>query len=136
MLTPAQLDVIFAALDADLGLDTLWVHGSEAKGTARPDSDLDLAGLFRTRKDRAGQHRVAFELSDRLGRTVDLVDFDTCPPTLAMQILRHGRLLHDSNPRRRAEAVIRTLTAYADLKLSRAPIEAALVRWSLSDARS
>lgn len=48
-------------------------------------------------------------------------------PILVRQVLQHGRLLADAEPRQRAEFIARALTEYADLKRVRAGAERALV---------
>jgi len=45
-----EIEKIVTFLDLRFGVDTLWLFGSEAAGTARKDSDLDLAALFRRRR--------------------------------------------------------------------------------------
>jgi len=47
MLTAGDIDRITTVLDRWFGLDALWLYGSRAEGTARADSDVDLAALFR-----------------------------------------------------------------------------------------
>jgi predicted nucleotidyltransferase len=117
-----------AYLDQRFGLDALWVYGSEAKGTAGPRSDLDLGALFVRAAAPADLLDAAAELSVRLGRDVDVVDLDRASPILAMQVLRHGRLVNDANPRRRHDHFARTLSRYEDVKIIRRPMEEALYR--------
>ena len=47
MLDPAQLAKAVDLLDRRFGLEALLIFGSEARGTARADSDVDLAALAR-----------------------------------------------------------------------------------------
>jgi predicted nucleotidyltransferase len=115
-------------LKVRFGLDVLWVYGSVAKGTAERRSDLDLAALFRGRPAPEDVLDAAAELGGRLGREVDLVDLDRASPILAMQVLRHGRLLVDRNPPRRHVFFARTVSLYEDLKIVRRPVEEALYR--------
>lgn len=115
-------------LDERFGLDELWVYGSEARGTARPASDLDLGALFSRAPEPADVLDAAAELTVRLGRDVDVVDLDRVSPILAMQVLRHGRLVLDANPRRRHAHFARTVSRYEDLKIVRRPTEEALHR--------
>ncbi len=117
-----------AYLEERSGLDTLWVYGSEARGTATRHSDLDLAGLFRRHPAPEEVVEAAAELTMRLGRQVDLVDLDRASPVLAMQVLRYGRLLVDRNPLRRHAFFSRTVSRYEDLKIIRRPAEQALFR--------
>lgn len=117
-----------AYLNERFGLDALWVYGSEAKGTAGPTSDLDLGALFAQPPAPADLLDAAAELSLRLHRDVDLVDLDRVSPILAMQVLRHGRLLLDAEPGRRHDHFARTVHRYEDLKTIRRPMERALYR--------
>ena len=120
------LSHISAVLDDRFGLDALYLHGSRATGRARADSDVDLAVLLRRPPNRLELATVAVELSTPAGAVVDLVDLAAASPVLAMQVLRHGRLVATGNSDRIARFVMRTVTDYADLQRVRAPIEAAL----------
>lgn len=122
-----QIERIGAYLDERFGLDTLWLHGSEAKGTARPDSDVDLAALFRRPPEALELFDAQMDLEEILHRDVDLVDLDRVSPALGMQVLKHGRLLVDRNPNRRYAAFSRILSLYEDLKILRREVEQALL---------
>jgi predicted nucleotidyltransferase len=126
MVTAEELCTIGALLEERFGLDTLWLFGSEALATAGPESDVDLAALFRRRPSPLEVLDTAADLAERLGRPIDLVDLDHASPILAMQVLRHGRLLVDRTPRRRHEFFAWTVKMYEDVKILRRGIEAAL----------
>jgi uncharacterized protein len=126
MTTSDELQKIVTFLDRRFGLDTLWLFGSEAAGTARQDSDLDLAALFRRRSSTLEILDAREELATILHRDVDLVDLDQTSPILGMQVLRHGRLLVDHDPRRRYAFFSRTVSMYEDVKISRREAERAL----------
>jgi predicted nucleotidyltransferase len=117
-----------AYLDERFGLDALWVYGSEAQGTAGPGSDLDLGGLFARAPRAVDVLDAAAELSQRLGREVDVVDLDRASPILAMQVLRNGRLVLDASPPHRHDHFARTVNRYEDLKIIRRPMEQGLYR--------
>jgi predicted nucleotidyltransferase len=123
MLTPDQIERIVELLDRRFGLDTLWLYGSEAQGTAGPDSDVDLAALFRRRADPLEVFDARSDLEEILHREVDLVDLDQTSPILGMQVLRHGHLLVDRNPGRRHDAFGRILNLYEDVKILRREME-------------
>lgn len=106
-------------LDQRFGLDTLWLFGSEAEGTERQGSDVDLAALFRRQPKGLELMDARTELEEILHRDVDLVDLNQASPILGMQVLRRGRLLVDRNPRRRSSFSGRTLSMYEDLKIVR-----------------
>jgi predicted nucleotidyltransferase len=115
-------------LDRLFGLDALWLFGSRAAGRARAGSDVDLAGLFRRSPSPLELLEAQAELGGRFGIELDLIDLDRASPILAMQVLRHGRLLVDRDPRRRAAFVTRTVSMYEDLKIDRRGTEQALLR--------
>jgi len=115
-------------LDARLGLDTLWLFGSAATGAARPDSDLDLAVLVRSRPDLHDLLAARADLTALLGREVDLVDLEQASPILAMQVLRHGSVLYEAAPNHRVLFAAALVSRYEDLRRLRAPIEEAALR--------
>lgn len=114
-------------LDRLSGLATLWVFGSRAKGTARSDSDLDLAALFDRPLQPAELADIAADLSVAIGLPVDLVDLDRASPILAHQVLKYGRLLVDRDPARRRRFFVRHVSVYDDLKILRREAEKALL---------
>jgi hypothetical protein len=123
MVTQDQINRIVDLLDRRFGLDTLWLYGSEAQGTAKPGSDVDLAGLFRRRTEPLEVFDARTDLEEILHREVDLVDLDQTSPVLGMQVLKYGRLLVDSNPNRRHDAYSRLLGLYEGVKLIRREVD-------------
>lgn len=123
MVTNDEIKNIANFLDQRFGLDTLWLFGSEATGTARQDSDLDLAALFKRRPSAIEILDARGELAETLRRDVDLIDLDHASPILGMQVLRHGRLLADCDPKRRYAFFSRTVSMYEDVKIGRREAE-------------
>lgn len=123
-----DLDLAGEYLDRRFGLDALWLFGSRAQGAARVDSDLDLAALFRCRPSPLELLEAQGELGATLATDVDLIDLDRASPILARQVLQHGRLLLDRDPRRRAAFFARTVSMYEDLKIGRREAEQALIQ--------
>ena len=122
-----QIPRLLALLDRRLEIDTVWIFGSQARGEARPDSDLDLAVLFR-RTPTPGELMEARAEAELLAdRPVDLVDLDRASPLLAMQVLRHGRLLVDRDPHRRIRFVAAAPGRREDVLLIRRPVERRLL---------
>jgi hypothetical protein len=70
---------------------------------------------------------VQGELEALVGRPVDLVDLDCDAPILAMQVLRHGKLLVNRVPERRLAFAAHTPVRYEDLKIVRREAERALL---------
>jgi predicted nucleotidyltransferase len=126
MITEDALRSAADLLERRFGVDVLWLFGSEARGTARRDSDVDLAALFPRRPTALERLDVAGELAELLGCDVDLVELDEASPILGMQVLRTGRLLVDRDPARRHAFFCRTLKLYEDLKIIRREAERAL----------
>jgi predicted nucleotidyltransferase len=123
MATVVDLQQAVDFLEERFGLDTLWLFGSEALGTSRPDSDVDLAALFHRRPNALEVFEAQAELAELLHREVDLVDLDRASPILGMQVLKHGRLLLDRNPKRRHSFFSRTISMYDDIKIIRREAE-------------
>jgi predicted nucleotidyltransferase len=68
------------------------VFGSVARGTPRPDSDLDIA-VARHWGALQADERMALiaALAQETGRPIDLIDLRTASPPLLGQIIAHGR---------------------------------------------
>ncbi len=128
LMDPEQVDRVTRVLDEYFGLETLWLFGSVAADAARPDSDLDLAALFRSPPDVQELLAARADLAVIVGREVDLVDLDRASPILAMQVARHGRLLYERSPSRRVLFLARLVARYEDLRQFLAPIESAALR--------
>ncbi len=82
------------------------VHGSRARGTAQPDSDLDVGAWWGARPP------ASWEVDVPAG--VDLVVLDTAPLWLAGRIAQEGRLLFDSDPPVRVRWQAETRLRYLD----------------------
>lgn len=95
-----------------------WLFGSRARGSAGPDSDLDLAVLFDEDPPAtlAGLH---LDLADRLtglvGWPVDLLVLNRAPVDLCYRVLRDGVLLHEGDRGRRIRFEVRVRNEYFDL---------------------
>jgi uncharacterized protein len=76
----------------DLRLAVLF--GSAAKGQERPGSDLDVGVLFASGAQ-ADMAALRVALERETGRVVDLIQLDSAPPLLRMEIGRHGRVLFE-----------------------------------------
>lgn len=100
------------------GVEAAWLFGSAARGTLRPDSDVDVAVLVGGTRA-AGldglKLDVQSDLEGLLGRTVDLVVVDAAPPDLVHRVLRDGVLLCDHDPSARIRFEVRARNEYWDL---------------------
>ena len=73
------------------------VFGSVAAGTARPDSDLDLAVDAGHALSAAQMLDLTEALAEQTGSPVDLIDLATVSVPLLGQIVRHGQVILGSN---------------------------------------
>jgi len=127
--TPASLAGAVVYVEALLDPAAVILFGSRGSGRFSEGSDFDIAVLVaRDLPDLESISRLRTELEERLRHNVDLLVLDTASPIIAMQVLRHGRLLSCLRPQDLETFTVRTLTDYADLKITRRPIEERLLR--------
>ncbi|HVS63472.1 MAG TPA: nucleotidyltransferase domain-containing protein [Thermoanaerobaculia bacterium] len=132
------LDRLSAAL-AELPVVRLaWLFGSQTTGSARPDSDVDVAVLVDCRQSVDGKpsrddetvsgidarRATIWRLAGRLGREVgshrlDLVLLNDAPPLLRHRVVRDGRLLIERSPEERVRFVRRTIREVQDFQVRR-----------------
>lgn len=116
-------DNVVALLRENLpGLVAVYRFGSVASGTARPDSDLDLAVLC----DRPLSYRVRFALMEQLamlsGRSVDLIDLHATATVMRAQIVTTGERLFCADAARCEAFEDFVLSSYARLNEERRAI--------------
>lgn len=70
----------------------VYLFGSQVKGDARPDSDLDFGVLFRTPQPLSATLALEEQLERAAGRKVDLVDAGRVSAFLALEIVRGERI--------------------------------------------
>lgn len=84
-----------------------YLHGSRAAGTARPDSDVDVAAWF-------GRPVDAWVVAGPLPEQVDLLVLDDAPLELAGRVAMRGRLLFQDDPAARVHWEATTRKVYLD----------------------
>lgn len=91
------------------------LFGSMAKGTDRPESDVDI-GIFPEDPGLSLHDELSLqtELSRSCGRDVDLVRLDRAPTLVKWQIVRHGRVLLDSVPFAAQRFIADSVAEYLD----------------------
>ena len=72
----------------------IGVFGSTVRGEAREDSDIDLLVRFSKRKSLLAVVRLERELSEALGRKVDLLTEGALSPYLGERILNEMRVVY------------------------------------------
>lgn len=128
MLDSTQQQAVSATLRAHMAAVAALLFGSYAKGHARADSDVDIAVLLAgPEPGPLARLQLQQELADYLHRSVDLIVLNSTSPVLAMQVLAYHRVIFCDDAVALASFQATTVTAYADLKRARAPVEQALL---------
>jgi len=104
------------------GLAAVYLFGSQARGDAGPDADIDLAVLTLGNLDPVERWKLQEDLAAHAHRNVDLVDLRRASTVMRIQVLRDGRLLADLQPSVRAAFEATALSAYARLNEERREI--------------
>jgi hypothetical protein len=78
------------------GVKTLAVFGSYARGEARRESDVDMLVSFTDRISLVTLIELEFELSEIMGRKVDLHTEDGLSPYLRDRILKEKQVVYVS----------------------------------------
>ena len=101
------------------GLAAVYLYGSFARGTAGPDSDVDLGLLFTRMTPStldAQPYDVEADLERLLGRAVQVVALNRAPVDLRARVLRDGKLLADFDSSARIRFEVRTRNEAFDLE--------------------
>lgn len=100
------------------GIAAVYLFGSIAKGTARPDSDVDIGVLYqvappRTFLDQPFQEEA--DLAEHFARPVQVIAMNRAPADLVHRILRDGILVLEQDKSRRIAFEVRSRNEYFDL---------------------
>jgi predicted nucleotidyltransferase len=98
MDTIASMKYYFSTLE---GVRLAVLFGSHARGTARPNSDVDLGIGFYYTPDLLELGGIIDALGNLTGKKIDLVELDGLPaanPLLAFNIASEARLLAETEP--------------------------------------
>jgi uncharacterized protein len=113
----------------DGGIVAVYLFGSFVQGRMTPESDLDVAVLFRN--DAVPGPMALVDLTKRLSTLleldVDTLCLNTAGPIVAMQVLRKGRKIVERDSRKSVEFFVRTIGLYNDIKMVQRPIEQSIL---------
>jgi predicted nucleotidyltransferase len=113
-----MLDALRRALEAEPEVINAVLFGSRARGSARPDSDVDVAVELAAgaARDALGLGGLAARLESAVGRPISMVLLDEAPPPLAYRIFRDGRVLIERDRAALVARKTRAILDYLDFK--------------------
>ncbi len=92
----------------------VYVFGSSVAGKERRESDIDIAIMVRGSMGGFQRVQLETELSNLLGKDVDLVVFGSASPLLQHQILKYGRIVYEADPVERVRQEMTARREYLD----------------------
>ena len=101
------------------GVIAVYLFGSFARGSERPESDVDVAVLYADAPAKTFDGLpLALEerLERQLGRTVQVVVLNHASADLIHHVLMDGKLLIDRDPSSRIQFEVRARNEYFDLQ--------------------
>jgi uncharacterized protein YutE (UPF0331/DUF86 family)/predicted nucleotidyltransferase len=119
-LDPKTEQALRAVLEVPgYGIVTAYLFGSFARGTARPDSDIDIAVLYANAPEPTlnGQpFHLEGELERVAERAVQVINLHSAPIDLVHRVLQDGKLLVDINRALRIAFEVRARNEYFDME--------------------
>ncbi|SPJ15156.1 hypothetical protein SBDP2_230009 [Syntrophobacter sp. SbD2] len=91
-----------------------YVFGSSAAGKERRESDIDIAIMVRGSMGGFERVQLETELSNLLGKDIDLVVFSLASALLQHQILKYGRIVYEADPGERVRQEVTARREYLD----------------------
>ena len=113
-----MLDVLRHALQREPDVANAVLFGSRARGSARANSDVDVAVALTAgaARDPLALGGLAARLESAVARPVSLVLLDEAPPPLAYRIFRDGRVLVERDRAALVTRKARAILDYLDFK--------------------
>jgi predicted nucleotidyltransferase len=118
-MAPALRDRVRAFFEAEPAAQTVYLFGSTARGSARSDSDIDVAVLFDpppTPTLMGPALSLAGRLEQLVERPVDLIVLNSASADLVHRVLRDGDLIIDRQPGQRIRFEVAKRNEYFDLQ--------------------
>ena len=114
MISASALDKIEKFARSNDVIVAAYVFGSSAAGKERPKSDIDIAIMIRGSMGSFERVQIETELSNLLGKDIDLVVFSLASPLLQHQILKYGRIVYEADARERVRQEVTSRRDYLD----------------------
>lgn len=107
------------------GVVAIFLYGSQATGTAKETSDVDIAVLFDIEQVPSKMELIQLreDIIEQLGKEVDLVCLNDASPILGMQVQKYGKQLYVASEDKFHKYFADLITDYADLKRVRRELE-------------
>lgn len=120
-MTTDKRDQVHGVLKQYPAILAAYLHGSTAKGTARPDSDVDIALLPAPGQRLSLKFRLECggELESILGCSVDLGELSTRNLIYAKEVIENGQEIFTTNRFQSDLFMATALAMYAELQQQR-----------------
>lgn len=122
MLSKEIQQQLIDTMNEQLKTDFIILFGSFAKGTARADSDIDLAYFSNQKLSSYERFTLAGDLATIAGREVDVVDLKQIDTVFTMQIFSEGVPIYIKNNSEFTRQKMHAYSMYVTLNEQRAPI--------------
>lgn len=121
VMTTDKLALAQRILEQHPSILAAYLHGSTAKGTSRPDSDVDIAVLPTPGGRLSLKTRLAFagELEAELGCPVDIGELNTNNVVYAKEVIAGGKEIFTRNRFESDRFMATCLAMYAELQQQR-----------------
>jgi predicted nucleotidyltransferase len=101
-------------------IEVIWLYGSQAKGTAHSQSDIDLAIAFKNFNlseldKKLRPQELSLILSEQLNLPdgkLSIIDINTVPVYLALNVVEYGRVIYSKNSSREFKETQRIYSQY------------------------
>ena len=114
MISARALEKIAKFAKSNNVIAAAYVFGSSVAGKERRESDIDIAIMVRGSMGGFERVQLETELSNLLGKDVDLVVFSLASPLLQHQILKYGRIVYEADPGERIRQEVTARREYLD----------------------
>ncbi len=105
-----------------------FIFGSAVSGRLTKKSDVDIAVLFSNAPDFSNVLKIINDVSEAIGREVDLVVLNNSSPVIRMQVLKNGKLIKSKDDAIHNNFFVRAVKEYDDLKYVRKEAEINILR--------
>lgn len=105
-----------------------FIFGSAVSSRLTKGSDVDVAVLFSKMPDFSEVLKITTDISETIGREVDIVVLNNSSPVIRMQVLKNGKLIKSIDNASYNNFFVRTVKEYDDLKYVRKEAEENILR--------